>query len=407
MTPTSGDAGSRRRVKVVYCGGCNPHIDRAAVAAGLPVDDPDVRPGTTVHLSGCPRACASAPARRGGGGRPERARTHPPADGHPSSSWPASSSTACPRRRGARARRHAQAQGVRGWTGRPTTPASASRPPRPSKCVKSGDRVVFAHACGEPLDLVDALVARAAELRARRDQPHGRHGQGRVLQARVRRRLLPQVAVRRRLARGRRSRTAAATTSRSSSTRSPSCSARATCRRTWCSIQVSPPDKHGFCSFGISVDYTKPAAQVAKTRRRPGQPQHAAHPRRLVHPRLRDRLHRRERAARSSSCSRRGSAPSRRPSASTSPASSTTAPACSSASAASPTRCCSSCTRRTTSASTARCSARASSTSTTRASSPTARKTLQPRQDGRPPSSWARAASTTSSTTTRPSTCSR
>jgi hypothetical protein len=47
------------RVKVVYCGGCNPHIDRAAVAAGLPVDDPDVPPGTTVHLSGCPRACAS------------------------------------------------------------------------------------------------------------------------------------------------------------------------------------------------------------------------------------------------------------------------------------------------------------------------------------------------------------
>lgn len=32
------------------------------------------------------------------------------------------------------------------------------------KCVKSGDRVVFAHACGEPLELVDALVARAAEL---------------------------------------------------------------------------------------------------------------------------------------------------------------------------------------------------------------------------------------------------
>ena len=47
------------RVKVVYCGGCNPHIDRQAVAAGLPVDDPDVPSGTTVHLSGCPRACAS------------------------------------------------------------------------------------------------------------------------------------------------------------------------------------------------------------------------------------------------------------------------------------------------------------------------------------------------------------
>jgi hypothetical protein len=48
-----------RRVKVVYCGGCNPHIDRTAVVAELPADDPDVSPGATVHLSGCPRACAS------------------------------------------------------------------------------------------------------------------------------------------------------------------------------------------------------------------------------------------------------------------------------------------------------------------------------------------------------------
>ena len=48
-----------RRVKVVYCGGCNPHIDRTAAAAELPTDDPDVSPGATVHLSGCPRACAS------------------------------------------------------------------------------------------------------------------------------------------------------------------------------------------------------------------------------------------------------------------------------------------------------------------------------------------------------------
>ena len=50
---------AEKRMEVVYCGGCNPHIDRSAVAADLPVDDPDVPPGTTVHLSGCPRACAS------------------------------------------------------------------------------------------------------------------------------------------------------------------------------------------------------------------------------------------------------------------------------------------------------------------------------------------------------------
>ena len=57
----------------------------------------------------------------------------------------------------------------------------------------------------------------------------------------------------------------AATTSRCSSTRSPSCSARATCTPDVALIHVSPPDKHGFCSFGVSVDYTKPAAQVATT----------------------------------------------------------------------------------------------------------------------------------------------
>ena len=50
---------AEERVKVVYCGGCNPHIDRTAVAAELPVADPSVRPGATVHISGCPRACAS------------------------------------------------------------------------------------------------------------------------------------------------------------------------------------------------------------------------------------------------------------------------------------------------------------------------------------------------------------
>ena len=48
-----------RREDVVYCGGCNPHIDRTAVAAELKLDDPGIRPGATVHLSGCPRACAS------------------------------------------------------------------------------------------------------------------------------------------------------------------------------------------------------------------------------------------------------------------------------------------------------------------------------------------------------------
>jgi hypothetical protein len=56
---TDDERPAEARVKVVYCGGCNPQIDRTAVAAGLPVDDPGVPAGSTVYVSGCPRACAS------------------------------------------------------------------------------------------------------------------------------------------------------------------------------------------------------------------------------------------------------------------------------------------------------------------------------------------------------------
>jgi len=30
-----------RHVRIVYCGGCNPHIERTAVAAEVPTDDPE------------------------------------------------------------------------------------------------------------------------------------------------------------------------------------------------------------------------------------------------------------------------------------------------------------------------------------------------------------------------------
>ena len=44
---------------VFYCGGCNPHIDRGAVASELAAVPTFVRPVGAVYLSGCPRACAS------------------------------------------------------------------------------------------------------------------------------------------------------------------------------------------------------------------------------------------------------------------------------------------------------------------------------------------------------------
>ncbi len=58
---------SPARAEVVFCGGCNPHIDRTAVAEELPLDDPDVPSRASVRLSGCPRACASGHRLTGAG----------------------------------------------------------------------------------------------------------------------------------------------------------------------------------------------------------------------------------------------------------------------------------------------------------------------------------------------------
>ena len=44
---------------IVYCGGCNPQIDRGAVAGELEAAPTFARSGVALYLSGCPRACAS------------------------------------------------------------------------------------------------------------------------------------------------------------------------------------------------------------------------------------------------------------------------------------------------------------------------------------------------------------
>jgi hypothetical protein len=72
------------RPVVVYCGGCNPYIDRSAIADGLPLDDPGVRADATVLLSGCPRACASGHMlTKAAEGAPDGAREGFPSGGAP------------------------------------------------------------------------------------------------------------------------------------------------------------------------------------------------------------------------------------------------------------------------------------------------------------------------------------
>jgi hypothetical protein len=87
MTPAAEGRDEPRAVKIVYCGGCNPQIDRAAVAAALPAGE-DAPGEVTVHVSGCPRACASdhqllIDRRGGGGGGPGAPPPPPPPAGGP------------------------------------------------------------------------------------------------------------------------------------------------------------------------------------------------------------------------------------------------------------------------------------------------------------------------------------
>jgi hypothetical protein len=46
-------------LKIVYCGGCNPHIDREGLAAELESDESLRTLDMEVHISGCQRSCGS------------------------------------------------------------------------------------------------------------------------------------------------------------------------------------------------------------------------------------------------------------------------------------------------------------------------------------------------------------
>jgi 4-hydroxybutyrate CoA-transferase len=130
--------------------------------------------------------------------------------------------------------------------------------------VKSGDRVVFAHACGEPLDLVDALVARADELRDVEivhmvAMGKGEYCKPEYAQSFFHNSLFTGASTREAVKEGRGDYTPVFFHE------IPDLFLKGYLPPDVVLVHLSPPDKHGFCSFGISVDYTKPAASVAKT----------------------------------------------------------------------------------------------------------------------------------------------
>lgn len=127
--------------------------------------------------------------------------------------------------------------------------------------IRSGHRVVVAHACGEPSVLLDAMVANAAQYEKVEIIHMVAMGKAEYCQPQYDKHFHHNAFF------------------LGGSTRTAAAEGRADFTPVYFSeipdilkeelrpnvtlLQVSPPDDHGYCSLGVSVDYTKGAAQQA------------------------------------------------------------------------------------------------------------------------------------------------
>lgn len=130
--------------------------------------------------------------------------------------------------------------------------------------VKSGDRVVTGHACGEPSALVEALVARAPELRAVEIVHMVAMGPAKYAQpgmeASFRHNALFVGASTRKAVEEKR-----ADYTPCFFSEIPRLFREKLLPVDVALIQITPPDEEGFCSYGLSADYTVAAAECAAT----------------------------------------------------------------------------------------------------------------------------------------------
>lgn len=129
--------------------------------------------------------------------------------------------------------------------------------------VKSGDRVVTGHACGEPQTLIEALVARADELRdveivhmvAMGPAKYAQPGMEKSFRHNA---LFLGGSTRKAVEEGR------ADFTPCFFHEVPRLFKQGILPVDVAMIQITPPDEDGFCSYGLSADYTQGAAESAK-----------------------------------------------------------------------------------------------------------------------------------------------
>ncbi|MHA6512819.1 acetyl-CoA hydrolase/transferase family protein [Tessaracoccus sp. Z1128] len=128
--------------------------------------------------------------------------------------------------------------------------------------IRSGDRVVTGHACAEPAVLIDAMVANAAaytDVEIVHMVPMGpaRYCAEGMESSFRHNSIFAGSPTRKAIEAGRADFTPVFFS------QVPRL-LRTTLRVDVALIQVTPPDEHGYCSLGVSVDYTKPAAEAAR-----------------------------------------------------------------------------------------------------------------------------------------------
>ena len=132
------------------------------------------------------------------------------------------------------------------------------------KHIRSGNRVVIGHACGEPPSLVAAMVERAPELKnvevvhmvAMGPAKYAQPG----MEESFRHNALFVGGTTRKAVEGKR-----ADYTPCFFSEIPRLFTGGILPVDVVLMQVTPPDEAGFCSFGVSADYTQPASECAKT----------------------------------------------------------------------------------------------------------------------------------------------
>jgi len=132
-----------------------------------------------------------------------------------------------------------------------------------AKAIKSGDRVVLAHACGEPQTVPEAIVARAHELEQVEFLHRMGTGKGSYMQPGMEKHfrhnsLFAGANARKALIEGRADFTPCYISE------IPSLFINGEYPIDVAIVTTTPPDKHGFVSLGVSIDYTMQAVNSAK-----------------------------------------------------------------------------------------------------------------------------------------------